>query len=471
MHGSRIASLAALLLAVLAAAVAAGPAQAEVVWLCGPGGQDDPCRDGLATTVEGPDGPRVEDPGLAAGPDIDCFYVYPTVSNQPTTNATQTRDPEVVSIARWQAGRFSQRCRVFAPVYRQLTVASIFTGTPEQRARGGAIAFGDVREAWRSYLERHNGGRGVVLIGHSQGTRMLRQLVRDEIEPRPDVRRRLVSALLLGGNVLVRKGRLDGGDFTHVPACTAAAQAGCVVAFSAFNEDPPSTSRFGRAPAADTSGAGFPAGPEYEVLCTNPASLGTNARSALTTYLRGDGFAPGFIFASLVQLFRGPPPTAPTPWLQPADRYTGRCEQRNGANVLMIEPIGAARRLEPSPDATWGLHIADVNLPLGDLVGLVDRQAAAFQASGPPRLAVRLRALRARTCARSRVRVSVTGADRGLVGRLDVRSRGRLVARDRRAPFALTLRRARAPRLLDVVVVLGDGRRVRATRTVGRCSR
>ena len=357
--------------ALVAGALAAAPsaADAEVVWLCQPGDEANPCRETLETTIYESDGSsRVENPPLPADPPIDCFYVYPTVSGQPGTNANKDKDDELSAIARYQAARFSQQCRVFAPVYRQLTLASIYTGSAEQRAAGAKLAYGDVREAWREYLERDNGGRGVVLIGHSQGTRMLRQLVREEIDPKPEVRSRLVSALLLGGNVLVRKGMRAGGDFANVPACTAATQTGCVVAYSAFNEAPPANARFGRPPATDTSGAGFPAGPDYEVLCTNPASLAANAPTPLTTYLRSEPF-PGTIGAALIVMYGGPPPSAPTPWLQPADRYTGSCESEDGANFLLIEPIGSARRLNPSPDAGWGLHLADVNIALGELGG------------------------------------------------------------------------------------------------------
>ena len=43
----------------------------------------------------------------------------------------------------------------------------------------------DVRAAWREYLANHNKGRPFVLIGHSQGSLMLQQLIAHEIEGKP----------------------------------------------------------------------------------------------------------------------------------------------------------------------------------------------------------------------------------------------------------------------------------------------
>lgn len=371
-----------LLGAVLAAALALpAAAQADVVWLCKPGETPNPCNESQATTVYAADGTtKVVTPRVPAKPPVDCFYVYPTVSGQPGTNADKSKDDELIAIARYQAARYSLTCRVFAPVYRQLTLASIFAGSAEDRAAGRKIAYGDVREAWLQYLKRFNRGRGVVLIGHSQGTFMLRELIRREVDRKPKVLKRLVSGLLLGGNVAVRKGSKVGGDFQKVPGCTRPRQFGCVIAYSIFDEDPPDNTRFGKVPATDATGSGLPAGPAYEVLCTNPGSLAANKPATFASLLRSEPF-PGALGAGLMVMFGGPPPTADTPWLQPADRYQGRCEAANGANVLKVAPVGGSRNLSPSPSADWGLHLADANMPLPDLIAAVRAQTKAWKAA------------------------------------------------------------------------------------------
>jgi hypothetical protein len=352
--------------------VLCSPASAKTVWLCKPGLAENPCLAPLTTTLIDADGPAgVERIQRARRPEIDCFYVYPTVSGQPTVNANRRIEAEQRAVARQQASRFSQVCRPFAPIYRQLTLAGI--QRPEDIPPAAARkAYRDVRNAWREYLARHNRGRGVVLVGHSQGTYMLRELVKREIDRRPKVRRRLVSALLIGGNVLVRKGRAKGGDFGNVQACRSARQTGCVIAFSAFREVPSVDALFGRVLTGFPGASGDPA--RHEVLCTNPASLGGGA-GTLRTLFRTERF-PGVLGA-----VTGEPPAAPTAWAALPGRFTARCRNEGGASWLHVTPVAGDPRmtLNQTLGPAWGLHLYDVNLALGDLVEVVRRQAIAHR--------------------------------------------------------------------------------------------
>jgi hypothetical protein len=366
-------------LALLAAAlvlVLALPAGAHgaTTWLCKPGANPNPCFGSLQTTVIDPSGQsHVENSPNAKKPPIDCFYVYPTVSDDKTTNSDLSIDPEETAIAQFQAARFSQRCRVFAPMYRQLTLQAIFGTTPPIAAV--QLAYGDVLAAWKEYLRKFNHGRGVVLIGHSQGSGMLEQLIRQKIDRSRTARSRLVSAILLGGNVTVKQGRLVGGLFRNVPGCRSARQTACVIAFSTFNQTPPDNAVFGK-PGLVSDFFGQSGRTDLQVLCTNPAAL-RGGSAPLHTLAPTIAF-PGTLGAGVSILYNGSPPTAPTPWVEPQDHYTGQCVQSNGANVLMISPIAGARTLNPVPDATWGLHLADGNIALGNLVDDVRSETKAY---------------------------------------------------------------------------------------------
>ena len=183
------------------------------VWLCKPGRPGNPCTASLDSTAIGPDGAKtVTKVAPAADPKIDCFYVYPTVSQQTTPNANLDIDPAEVGVVVAQAARYSQVCHVYAPIYRQVPIAGLAT----RNAKAGPIAFQRLLSAWKDYLARYNDGRGIVLIGHSQGAFILRQLISKYIEPDASVRTRIVSAILLGGNVIVPTGKDVGGDFKYL---------------------------------------------------------------------------------------------------------------------------------------------------------------------------------------------------------------------------------------------------------------
>jgi hypothetical protein len=339
----------------------------KTTWLCRPGLKNDPCLGSLTATVLKSDGSSTtEHARNAANAPIDCFYVYPTVSDQQTTNANLRIDPELRAIARYQAARFSQACKVWAPVYRQVTLKGI-ANQSKIPAKAQAKAYNSMRAAWREYLAKHNHGRGFVLLGHSQGSFLLRKLIADEIDRRPAVRKRMVSALLLGGNVTVRKGRDSGGDFTNVPACRAASQTGCVVAYSMFGDTPPAGALFGR-----VTGAGSK---KLEVLCTNPTAL-AGGTGTLQPYASTGPF-PGTLGVG-IRLFAGDLPAVPTPWLRPPGRYTARCSTAGGASFLKVASLDGARVPVPIPDPTWGYHLGDVNLALGNLTALARRQSAAY---------------------------------------------------------------------------------------------
>jgi hypothetical protein len=360
-------TLPALGLAVALMLAATTGAEAKVVWLCKPGMRANPCEPSLTTTVFSPAAKRVgvQHVRPAKRRRADCFYVYPTVSDQQRPQATQVVDAVLRSIALQQAARYSRDCRVFAPVYRQVTIKGLLepsTVTREMRDQG----YADVREAWRTYLRRYNHGRGVIFISHSQGSFVLRKLIAREVDAKPAVRRRLISALLLGGNVLVKKGGDRGGDFKHVRACRSRRQLGCVVAFSTYNDTPPADSLFGR-----TKRRG------QEVLCTNPAALGGGAAKLSPVYATKP-FAQSVIGAeanaALADL-----PHPKTPWATFPNAVTGRCSRAGGANVLRVKPLSDAFSLTPLPDATWGLHLVDANIALGDLGNLVRHQISLYE--------------------------------------------------------------------------------------------
>src|SRR5262249_5696090 len=337
------------------------------------GERDNPCLSDLTTTVVEPNGAtHVERLRPAATPPIDCFYVYPTISAERTVNANLTAGFREHEVAFAQAARFSQACRIYAPVYRQITLSAL-DHPARITLRSALIAYRSVVAAFHDYLAHYNDGRGIVLIGHSQGAAVLTELLRRQVDRVPALRRRLVSALLLGGNVTVAAGQTTGGDFKHIPACTSSRQAGCVVAYSSFVGTPPKNSQFGRT----TSDAGVrllaphDVSPRRRIMCVNPAS----PRGGVGRLVPA--------LPSLLLNFLSPKrvPSVSTPWAALPGRFTARCASSGNASWLQIRATaGTPAILTRLRDPGLGLHVLDVTIALDNLVRLVRAQARAYAA-------------------------------------------------------------------------------------------
>jgi len=344
----------------------------EKTWLCRPGRQD-ACAVDLATTIVAADGRLTREAWSAdANAPIDCFYVYPTVSTDPGVNSDMTADPAELNVVRQQFARFGSKCRTYAPMYRQITLA----GLRNQMAGGGrasldrGLGYDDVRDAWRYYLEHDNRGRGVVLIGHSQGSFVLAELIRQEIDGKP-VQARLVSAILMGTTIAVPKGKDVGGAFKSVPLCHSASQIGCVIVFASFRSTvkPPANTLFGHVDDANMTAA-----------CTNPAALGGGS-GELHAYLSKEGRT--IVSNAPAKPWVTPEQPIETPWVSVPGLLTAQCATNEYATYLEVTVHGnpADPRVDDiGGDITpmWGLHLVDVNIAMGNLVEIVGQQAKAY---------------------------------------------------------------------------------------------
>jgi hypothetical protein len=358
-------------------------------WLCRPDVHPNACDVDLDATVVRADGSTAAqryhaDPHAP----IDCFYVYPTVSLDPGVLSTMKAEPAELNVVKQQFARLGASCRPFAPLYRQFTVTALVAamgGHPLPGSTGArpVTPYEDVRDAWRWYLAHENHGRGVVLVGHSQGSGVLTELIKREIDGKPD-QARLVSAILMGTNLLVPADADVGGDFKTIPLCHAPDKLGCVIAYASFRETnpPPANSLFGRprTPA-----------PGMIAACVNPANLAGGA-GELDSYFptRPQSIAPGD--QPPQQWVKGK--SIETAFVTLPGLLSARCARTPEFNYLAIHidaDPASPRTSELQGDVAfggtvmreWGLHLIDANLAMGNLVDIVRRQGAAWTAAHP----------------------------------------------------------------------------------------
>ncbi|HUP66802.1 MAG TPA: DUF3089 domain-containing protein [Sphingomicrobium sp.] len=372
--GSILAALVALALGPAAPARGQTPAPnyaQQSAWLCLPG-RSDICSTPLATTALNPNGyGSTGQSSVAKDPPLDCFYVYPTVSSDAGMNSDLNAGREEKLAVESQFARFASVCRPFAPVYEQMTIGAVAAySAGADIAPAGALAYRDVAAAFRNYLDIRNKGRPFVLIGHSQGSLLLQQLIAREIEPRPAVAARMQLAIIPGYNVLVPQGRLVGGTFKTTPLCSASGQTHCVMSWTSFRERnaPPQGAMFG-----------FADRPGMTVGCVNPANPGAKGWAKLDSYwfARSSYPVPG---GPIRWSTEGPPPS---PYLRTEGLVSARCVNEGQRGYLSVHTnadpkdkrtdrvggeVGILGMFLPG----WGMHLADIAIAQGDLIRAVD---------------------------------------------------------------------------------------------------
>lgn len=322
-------------------------------WICRPGVDDGTCSanlDALRIDMTGARTPAPHTPAKDAP--VDCFYVYPTASLDPTMYSDLMPDESEKRVVHSQAARLTARCRLYVPVYHQFTLPALrwSTAHPETKI-DFEIPYRDVRAAWLHYLAHDNQGRGVVLVGHSQGSELLRRLIAEEVDGKPA--QKLLVAAYLAGNF-----NLDSGSFRSIQPCSRPDQTGCLVAWQSYLDTQEGPRFFGNAK------------PGTKPICVNPAAV-SGGRGLLETYVSKPSFAPA-----------GDPP-----YVELVGFLTAECVADAQGAVLRV-------RIEPSPAATlldtlmkqysqrpgWGEHGLDINLVQGNMIDLIGSQTAAWLA-------------------------------------------------------------------------------------------
>ena len=327
-------------------------------WLCHPDfdGTYAACDGDLSATLVFANGSTMVEPHVVnTDAEFDCFYIYPTVSLDPSGNSDLNPGREIIATF-VQFARYNRVCRVFAPLYRQITLAGLTGMAPAD----GQLAFGDVLDAFRYYVA-NNTGRGFILVGHSQGAGHLSILVREEIEGNAYLQEHMIAAHLIGTTINLPLNSNVGAEFAATPPCASSADIHCFISFNSFRPDEP--------PVIGATTLGI-ADNGLRAACIHPNGM-ANGTLFLDAYFQVNDVGP---FANEAM-----DANIDTPFFKVPQLITGECREDGRLGYLAIEIMADIN--DPRMDDVEasspprGLHAIDMHLGIGDLVTTAEQQA------------------------------------------------------------------------------------------------
>lgn len=133
---------------------------------------------------------------------VDVFYLYPTAwsNSNPNPQICAIDEPSMLTQApaafARQATAFETVGNIFAPYYRQDNSSSV-----DRWSVIAGIPTLDATAAFDYYITHLNNGRPFILLGHSQGSTVLTNILAGYLRDHPEILRRMVAAYIIGSPI------------------------------------------------------------------------------------------------------------------------------------------------------------------------------------------------------------------------------------------------------------------------------
>ena len=165
----------------------------------------------------------------------DVFFVHPTTltSSKNSNSNALIDDAEInaktdYSAILYQASAFNEKCRVFAPRYRQAHYGNYFTDDTMRARKAFEVAYQDVKNAFETYLKKYNNGQPIIIAAHSQGTTHAARLLKEYFEGKT-LQNKLICAYIIGMPI-------EENYFKLIKPCTDSMSTGCYVTWRTFKK-------------------------------------------------------------------------------------------------------------------------------------------------------------------------------------------------------------------------------------------
>lgn len=167
--------------------------------------------------------------------DVAVFFVHPTSYLKKTHWNAPLDDPDARRIAeivtRANASVFGRAAEVWAPRYRQATLGAFVSDDPQAR-QALDLAYQDVARAFDAFLAAQPADKPIVLAGHSQGSYLIKRLLKDRVAGTP-LARRILAVYAIGWLIDSARDLPAMG----LPACAGPQDTGCVVSYLSFTTE------------------------------------------------------------------------------------------------------------------------------------------------------------------------------------------------------------------------------------------
>ena len=143
--------------------------------------------------------------------EFDTFYIYSTIyfaGNESDPDYATLDNREMLDGIKVEhaikSSVFEESTNLFIPLYRQ---ASMRLAGETWKKTGGieeaikSTPYGDITAALDYYFENYNEGRPFVIAGHSQGSAILRHVLKYYFKEHPDYYKRMVAAYAIGYSI------------------------------------------------------------------------------------------------------------------------------------------------------------------------------------------------------------------------------------------------------------------------------
>lgn len=204
----------------------------------------------------------------------DLFIICPTVDLGKDGHTNMSLDDEITKgnftgALNMQRGIYEENCRMYAPYYRQATLAD-YTLPQQEASAYFDLAYNDVRAAFLYYMQHENNGRPFVLSGFSQGAEMCLRLLK-EFGDTDFVKNNMAACYAIGW----RFTQQEAEQYPYIRPAQSADDVGTVIM---FNSEAPEVTSSPMVPQ------------DVKTFCINPLSWRTDNKQADKTLNAGACF-------------------------------------------------------------------------------------------------------------------------------------------------------------------------------------